>query len=172
MIKNIITYPFQFVLFVLLQVLILNNIQLGGTINPFLYILFILWLPIETNKALVMGIAFVLGLSIDVFTDTMGMHASACVFLAFARPFMLNILAPRDGYELNVSPTAGALGWFWFIRYAANGIFLHHFFLFFVEVFRFTEFFDTMGRVLASSVFSLLLISLAQFFTSNTEEKR
>lgn len=172
MIKNIITYPFQFVLFVLLQVLILNNIQLGGTINPFLYILFILWLPIETNKALVMGIAFVLGLSIDVFTDTMGMHASACVFLAFARPFMLNILAPRDGYELNVSPTAGTLGWFWFIRYAAIGIFLHHFFLFFVEVFRFTEFFDTMGRVLASSVFSLLLISLAQFFTSNTEEKR
>ena len=172
MIKNLITHPFQFVIFVLLQVLILNNIQLFGTVNPFLYILFILWLPIEMNKALVMGVAFILGLSVDVFSDTMGMHASACVFLAFARPFMLNILAPRDGYELNVAPTAVALGWFWFLRYAAIGIFLHHFFLFFVEVFRFTEFFSTLGRILASSVFSLLVISLAQVFTSNGEYKR
>ena len=172
MIKNLITHPFQFVIFVLLQVLILNNIQLFGSVNPFLYILFILWLPIEMNKALVMGVAFILGLSVDVFSDTMGMHASACVFLAFARPFMLNILAPRDGYELNVAPTAVALGWFWFLRYAAIGIFLHHFFLFFVEVFRFTEFFSTLGRILASSVFSLLVISLAQVFTSNGEYKR
>lgn len=172
MIKKVITYPFQFIIFVLLQVLILNNIQLGGTVNPFLYILFILWLPIETNKALVMGLAFVLGLSIDIFNDTMGMHASATVFLAFARPFMLNILAPRDGYELNVLPTAGGLGWFWFLRYAAIGVFLHHFFLFFVEVFRFTEFFDTLGRVLASSIFSLVLIALAQVFSSNSEDGR
>jgi rod shape-determining protein MreD len=172
MIKSILAYPLQFIIFVLFQVLILNNIQLGGTVNPFLYILFILWLPIELNKVLVMGIAFVLGLSIDVFTDTMGMHASACVFLAFARPSLLNILAPRDGYELNVPPTAGALGWFWFLRYAAIGILLHHSFLFFVEVFRFSEFFDTVGRILASSLFSLVLISLAQVFSSNTEDRR
>jgi len=172
MIKKVLSYPLQFILFVLLQVLILNNIQLGGTVNPFVYILFILWLPIETNKALVLGVAFLLGLSIDVFNDTMGMHASACVFLGFARPFMLNILAPRDGYELNILPTAVGLGWFWFLRYAAIGIFLHHFFLFFVEVFRFTEFFDTLGRILASSLFSLLLIALAQVFSSNTEGRR
>ncbi len=172
MIKKVISYPLQFILFVLLQVLILNNVQLGGTVNPFLYILFILWLPIETNKALVMGVAFLLGLSIDVFNDTMGMHASACVFLAFVRPSILNILAPRDGYELNIPPTAGGLGWFWFLRYAAIGILIHHFFLFFVEVFRFTDFVDTLGRVFASSIFSLVLIALAQVFSSNVEDKR
>jgi rod shape-determining protein MreD len=172
MIKNILKYPLQFILFVLIQVLVLNNIQLADTINPYLYILFLLWLPIETNKALVMGIAFVLGLSIDVFTDTMGMHASASVFLAFVRPSVLNLLAPRDGYELNEPPTAGALGWFWFLRYAAICTLLHHIFLFFVEVFRFSEFFDTIGRVLLSSLFSLVMIALSQIFTSNSEEKR
>ncbi|MFT6165695.1 MAG: rod shape-determining protein MreD [Vicingaceae bacterium] len=172
MIKSFVTYPLQFIVFVLLQVLILNNVQLGGTVNPYLYILFILWLPIELNKTLVMGIAFVLGISIDVFTDTMGMHASACVFLAFARPYLLNILAPRDGYELNVPPTVGGLGWFWFLRYATIGVFLHHSFLFFVEVFRFSEFFDTLGRVLASSIFSIVLIFLAQVFSSNAEDRR
>ena len=159
-------------MFVLLQVLIFNNVQLAGTINPYLYILFILWLPIDMNKALVMGVAFLLGLSVDVFSDTIGMHASACVFLAFVRPFVFNVLAPRDGYELNVQPTAQALGWFWFLRYAAIGVFLHHFFLFFVEVFRFAEFFDTITRIATSSVFSLVLISLAQIFSSNTEDKR
>mgnify|MGYP006098652593 CR=1 FL=1 len=172
MIKMFVTYPLQFTGFVLFQVLILNNVQLGGTVNPYVYILFILWLPIEWNKALVMGIAFVLGLSIDVFSDTMGMHASACVFLAFARPYVLNLFAPRDGYELNAPPTAGGLGWFWFLRYAVTGVFLHHSFLFFVEVFRFSEFFDTLGRILASSVFSLVLIFLAQVFSSNVEERR
>jgi rod shape-determining protein MreD len=172
MIKKIFTYPIQFVLFVLIQGLVLNNIQLGGTANPYLYILFILWLPIETNKALVMGIAFLLGLSIDVFADTVGMHASASVFLAFVRPFVLRTLAPRDGYEVNIPPTASGLGWFWFLRYAAIGIFFHHFFLFFVEVFRFSEFFATMGRILTSTAFSLVLIALAQIFNSNVEEKR
>ena len=172
MIKTFITYPLQFILFVLFQVLILNNIQLGGTVNPYLYILFILWLPIEWNKAFVLGISFLLGLSIDVFTDTMGMLASACVFLGFIRPYLLNVLAPRDGYELNVPPTAGALGWVWFLQYATIGVLLHHSFLFFVEVFRFSEFFDTLGRALASIIFSLLMIILVQVFSSNTEDRR
>lgn len=172
MIKKIFTYPLHFVIFVLIQSLVLNNIQLWGTANPYLYILFILWLPIETNKALVIGIAFLLGLSIDLFTDTVGMHASASVFLAFVRPYVLNALAPRDGYEINIPPTSSGLGWFWFLRYAAIGVFLHHFFLFFVEVFRFSEFFDTMGRILMSTAFSLVLIALAQIFNSNFEEKR
>lgn len=172
MIKTLVTYPLQFIVFVLFQVLILNNIQLGGTINPYLYILFILWLPIEWNKALVLGISFLLGLSIDVFTDTMGMHASACVFLGFVRPHLLNVLAPRDGYELNVSPTAGGLGWSWFLQYAIICVFLHHSFLFFVEVFRFSEFFDTLGRALASNIFSLVMIILVQVFSSNSEDRR
>lgn len=171
MIRNIISYPLLFAFMVLLQVLILNNIQLSGYINPYLYIIFILWLPVESNKVLVMLVSFLLGLSIDVFSNTLGMHASACVFLAFCRPYILQFMAPRDGYEGDQVPGIQAFGLSWFITYAAIGVLLHHLFLFYVEVFRWSDFFSTLGRVLASFIFSMLLIILAQLFRYNTEQR-
>lgn len=172
MIRGFIKYPVQFILLVLIQVLVLNNIQLSGFINPFLYILFILWLPIETNKVLVMFLAFLIGFSVDIFGDTVGMHASACVFLAFVRPSILQFLAPRDGYDLIQTPSISEFGLVWFLTYAAIGTVLHHIFLFTVEIFRFSEFFSTLGRALLSSIFTLILILITQFFHYNSEEKR
>lgn len=172
MIRSIITYPLQFILLVFIQILVLNNVQLSGSINPFLYILFILWLPVEMNKLLVMLVAFFTGMTIDVFSDTMGMHASACVFLAFVRPYVLAALAPRDGYELNQRPSLNQFGFQWFVIYASICTFLHHLFLFFVEVFRFSEFLDTLWRTLASSFFTLVLILIMQYFNYNAESKR
>lgn len=157
---------------VLIQVIILNNVQYSSFVNPFLYILFVLWLPIEMNKALVMLLAFLIGLSVDVFSDTMGMHASASVFLAFIRPFVLSILAPRDGYEANQKPSLNQFGMQWFLIYAGFCTFLHHLFLFIVEVFTFSDFMNTIGRVLASSVFTLLLIMIIQYFHYNAETKK
>lgn len=164
MINNVIRYPLLFIFFVLLQVLILNNIQLSGYINPYLYIIFILWLPIEMNKVLLMGIAMLLGLSVDIFSNTVGMHASACVFLAFCRPYVLQSLSPRDGYETDQMPDIKTFGLSWFLAYAAICILLHHLFLFYVEVFRFSDFFSTLWRVFASSLFTLILVIISQLF--------
>lgn len=172
MIKYFVTYPIQFILLVLVQVLVLNNIQYSGYINPFLYIIFILWLPIEMPKWALLLVATLLGLSVDIFSDTIGMHTSACIFMAFCRPFVLNLLAPRDGYEVNSVPNMIDFGIQWFVGYAAILIFLHHIFLFFVEVFRFSDFFATMGRTLSSSFFSLILITITQFLKYNSESKR
>ena len=156
---------------VLLQVLVLNNIQLSGFINPYLYIIFILWLPVEMNKVLVMLISFLLGLSVDIFSNTLGMHAAASVFLAFCRPYILQFMAPRDGYEGDQVPGIQAFGLSWFITFAAIAVFLHHSFLFYTEVFRLSEFFSTLGRVLASSIFTMVLVVLAQLFRYNTENR-
>jgi hypothetical protein len=123
------------------------------------------------NKALVMFLAFLIGISIDVFSDTVGMHASACVFLAFVRPYVLNFLAPRDGYEVNQTPTISHLGFVWFLSYISIAAFLHHLFLFFVEIFRFSEFFDTLWRVILSSLFTIGLILITQIFHYNVNEK-
>jgi rod shape-determining protein MreD len=164
MINNVIRYPLLFIFFVLLQVLILNNIQLSGYINPYLYIIFILWLPIEMNKVLLMGVAMLLGLSVDIFSNSVGMHASACVFLAFCRPYVLQSLSPRDGYETDQVPDIKTFGLSWFLAYASICVLLHHFFLFYVEVFRFSDFFSTLGRVLSSSVFTLILVIISQLF--------
>ena len=172
MISSIIKYPFQVILLILIQVLILNNIQFSGFVNPYVYIIFILWLPIETPKSLLLLIAFIYGLCIDLFSGTMGMHASATVFLAFCRPFVLRLISPRDGYEASQAPGIQDFGFSWFMIYASALTLLHHFFLFFVEVFRFTDFFFTLGRLLVSAIFTLILIIIFQLFRYNSNHGR
>ena len=172
MVSRYFTYPIQFCLLVLLQVLILNNIQFSQYINPYLYIIFILWLPIETPKWALLLVAFFLGGAVDVFSNTLGMHMSASLFLAFCRPGILRVLSPRDGFEPNQIPGIKDFGLAWFISYAAIMTLLHHLFLFYVEVFRFSDFFLTLGRVFASALFTLLLILISQYFKYNAEDNR
>lgn len=154
---------FRFIVLVLIQVLILNNIEFSGYINPFLYVLFILLLPFETPAWLLLVSGFVLGLTIDLFMNTPGLHAAATVLMAFVRPFVLRIFAPRDGYEPGTYPRIFYYGVSWFFKYSALLIVIHHFFLFYLEVFRFTDFFSTLFRVILSSVFSIILVVLSQF---------
>lgn len=158
--KNII----RFFILILVQIFIFNNIHLSGFIVPYVYILFILLLPFETPGWILLVTAFITGLFIDIFMDTLGMHTIACVSMAFIRPFVLNIIAPREGYETGTKPRAAYFGALWFIKYAAFLIFVHHFILFYVEVFHFGTFFITFLRVVFSSAITLLLIVLSQFF--------
>jgi len=153
----------SFIVLVLFQVLILNNIQFSGYINPMLYVLFLLLLPFETSKSFLLILAFILGLSIDMFTNTMGMHAAACVFLALARPFILKYIEPRGGYEHDAFPAINQFGFAWYISYAGILVVLHHLVLFYIEVFRFSEFLTTFYRVILSSCFTLLLIVISQY---------
>lgn len=153
----------RFIILILLQVLILNNIQINGYINPYLYILFIILLPFETPGWLVLMLSFLLGFSIDVFTKTPGMHTSATVFMGFLRPLVLKTISPRDGYESGTFPRVFYYGSIWFLKYAGFLVLAHHLFLFYVEVFRFDEFFQTFLRVLLSGSFSLILIFFSQF---------
>ncbi|MGC9470008.1 MAG: rod shape-determining protein MreD [Bacteroidales bacterium] len=153
----------RFIVLVLIQVLILNNIEFSGYINPFLYVIFILLLPFETPAWLLLVSGFVLGLTIDLFMNTPGLHAAATVLMAFVRPFVLRIFAPRDGYEPGTYPRIFYYGVSWFFKYSALLILIHHFFLFYLEVFRFTDFFSTFFRVILSSVFSIILVVLSQF---------
>ncbi|OFX85695.1 MAG: rod shape-determining protein MreD [Bacteroidetes bacterium GWF2_33_16] len=172
MIKVIPRYIINFVVLVLVQVLILNNIQLGGFINPYVYILFILILPFETPKWLLLVLGFLLGFAIDSFTNTLGMHSSACVFMAFLRPFVLKMISPRDGYESETLPMVKFYGLGWFLRYAVILVFTHHLFLFYAEVFRFSDFFLTFFRVILSSIFSLLIIFISQYFYRSSTRRK
>jgi len=163
MIRQVSRYFLQFLVLVLLQVFILNNVQLGGFINPYIYILFIILLPVNTPKWLLLVLGFVLGLSIDLFAHTPGMNSSASVFLAFIRPYILEIVAPREGYEKDSSPRIKIYGFTWFLRYAFIMVLAHHFVLFYIEVFRFSDFFLTFSRVILSTIFSTLLIVTSQY---------
>jgi len=155
---------FRMFILVLFQVLVLNNIQVSGYINPYMYVLFILLLPFETPRWVLLISGFAIGISIDLFANTPGMHASATVFMAFLRPYVLNLFMPHDEYEPGSYPRLYYYGFTWFLKYSLVLVFLHHTFLFYVETFRMTFFFHTMLRVLLSTLFSVFLIILSQFF--------
>ncbi len=162
--KNIL----RFLVLILLQVLIIQNINLSGYIILLPYIMAILILPFETNKVLVLVSSFLLGVCLDYFYDSSGLHASACTIMGFSRYYVLKYIAPREGYDIGVKPTIEDMGLEWFIRYAGTLVLIHHFFLFYLEIFRFSEFFKTLLRVILSSIGTFGLIYLIQFlFYSN-----
>ena len=89
---------------ILLQVLVFDNVQIRGYINPYIYVLFILLIPFETPPWLLLISAFLLGFGVDLFSDTMGMHTAASVFMAFCRPGILRMVFSSKDYEIGISP--------------------------------------------------------------------
>lgn len=160
----------RFVFLILFQVLILNNIQFSGYINPYFYIYFILLLPFETPRWLLLLSAFLLGLSLDAFTNTFGLNASACVLMAFARPFVISAISTGTEFMIGHSPSLKNQGMKWFAYYSIILVLVHHFALFYLEIFRFTEFFQTLFRVLLSSVFTLMIVFIAEYLSYSTEK--
>lgn len=157
--KNIV----RFIVLVLIQVFVLNNIRVNAYINPYLYLLFILLLPFETPGWLLLTSSFLIGLTIDLFAHTPGMHASAAVFMAFCRPAVIRFISGPKGVEAGLSPGIKDMGFRWFFLYSLILIFLHHFVFFFLEVFRFNEFSQTLYRILLSTLATLTLVILVEF---------
>lgn len=171
MIRLVITNGLRFIVLVLFQVLVLNHIELHNTINPFLYVLFILLLPLNIPVWALLILAFALGIVVDMFSNTMGIHTAATVFMAYCRPFVLNTVTPRGGYEHEPVPGLKNMGVQWFITYSSVLVLLHHLILFNLEIFRLSEFFFTMLRVIASSVFTVVLILITQYFFTKGKER-
>ncbi len=153
----------RFLILVFLQVFILENINLRGYINPYLYVYFILLLPFETPGWLLLISSFVLGFSIDTFLGTLGIHTASSVLMAFSRPLVIKAIPSRKDFEPGMKPSISDLGFLWFFSYSLILILIHHLALFYIEVFRFTDFFNTFLRVVISSFFTLLLVIIAQY---------
>jgi rod shape-determining protein MreD len=153
----------RFIILVLIQVLVLNNIQLSGYVNPYFYVLFILLMPFETPGWAVTLFGFSIGMTIDLFANTPGIHAVATTFMGYLRLFVLRYMAPRDSYEPGTFPRVFYYGFNWFFRYALILTFAHHFVLFIVESFHFAAFGHILLRVFLSTIFSLTLIMISQY---------
>jgi rod shape-determining protein MreD len=163
MIVKLMTHVFRFLFLVGVQVVLLNHIQWSGYVNPYVYILFILLLPVETPNWMLLIAAFITGITIDMFGSSGGMHAAATVFMAFARPGVLRLIAPRDGYETDMKLSPQVMGFNWFITYISIMVLLHHFVCFYVEVFRFSEFFTTFFKVILNSAITIALIIIGEY---------
>jgi rod shape-determining protein MreD len=164
MINSILRYSLIFIILVLLQILLFDNIQFSGYVNPYVYIMFLLLLPVEIPAWLLLLLSFALGLTIDLFSGSPGMHSSATLLAGFVRPHVLRLIAPRDGYESASGPSMQVYGFRWFLTYTVIIVIIHHTALFYLEVFRLAGFFRTLARVLISTVFSVTFILFLEFY--------
>ncbi len=162
----------RFFVLVFLQVFLLKNITLYNLSTPYLYILFILLLPFEIPNVLLFLLAFILGLTVDAFYNTPGLHAAACVLLALVRVLFISITVQKDGFDNEPEPTLSLMGFRWFFTYAVILTLFHHFFLFNLEVFRLSEIQYTLTRVVLSTAFTLFLMLMSGLLFYRRKERK
>jgi len=151
-------------IFILVQVYVLNKIpHLHRFITPYLYYLFILWLPFSISRLGLLSVAFLTGLILDYFMVTPGLHAAACVLIAYVRPFLINVLTPKDITGFNYrEPSAIAMGWTPFTVYVFILTLLHHGYMLFLEWLDFGNILDFLIRIVATTGISMLLIFIME----------
>jgi len=170
LVKNII----RFILFILVQVFVLHQVpSLHKFITPYLYYLFIIWLPFNMGRSALMLLAFVFGLSLDYFLKTPGLHAAACVLVAYVRPFLINMLIRQEGDEQNyASPSITSMGWAPYFMLVFILTLLHHGYLVFLEWMQFGSFLYFLGKVLATTGISMLLVLITELLFFRKEKFR
>ena len=163
---------FRFIVLVFIQVFLLKNITSYNLSTPYLYILFLLLLPFETPNVLLFALAFITGITVDAFYDTPGLHAAACAVLALVRILFISITVQKDGFDNEPEPTLSIMGFRWFFTYTVVLTLFHHFFLFVIADFNFSEVPYTVGRVILSSVFTVFLILISGFLFFQRKERK
>jgi rod shape-determining protein MreD len=167
MILAFFSYLLRFLLIVLLQILVVNNIELSAYINPYIYIGFILLLPVTVKPWVSLIVAFLCGAVIDTFSSTPGLHIAASVALAYIRVHYLRFSTTKEDIEGRIRPTMEKKGVVWFVFYCFVMTLIHHTVLFFLEIYGFSEFLSTMLRILLSSSVTVLLIVVSQLLFYN-----
>lgn len=160
LVKNIL----RAVLFIFVQVYVLDRIHLHQMVTPYLYFLFVLWLPFRMNRAWLMIIAFVYGFIFDSFRHNPGFHAAACVLIAYVRPFLVNIFIPQEGADTNFEePSFKSMGGFWpYVIFTGVLCLLHNAWLFLLEAWQFGNVWYFIVKTILSTAVSMVLIIITE----------
>lgn len=170
LIKNII----RFVLFILFQVYVLDKIRLHQMVTPYIYFMFIIWLPFNMNRTLLMITAFILGFTLDSFRHAPGFHTAACVLIAYLRPFLINLLIPQEGADTNYEePSFKSLGGMLpYLIYAGVLSLFHNIWLFFLEAWQFGDMWYFLMKTILSTAISVLLILITELIFTRKQKFR
>lgn len=158
----------RFIALVLVQVLVLNHINFLGYVNPYIYILFVILFPVKNNRLLFIFLAFLLGMSVDLFSDSGGVHAAASVTIAYIRPVILKFsfgaIYEHQTIKFSSTEIGQRLTYFLII------ILLHHLILFSLEIFNISKIILIFQKTLFSSIFTLILcILITVLFSRKTK---
>jgi rod shape-determining protein MreD len=146
------------------QVFVLDQIPpLHQLVTPYIYYLFILWLPFKMGRRTQMLLAFALGFTLDCFNNSYGLHTAPCVLIAYMRPFLINLLISQEGAESNYyEPSIQSMGFTPYLTYVTILTLIHHTFLFFLQALQTGGYFYFILKSLTSTAISLLLILLVE----------
>ncbi|BCY27492.1 rod shape-determining protein MreD [Flavobacterium okayamense] len=152
---------FRFLILIILQVLIFNNINLFGYLNPYPYILFILLFPINGNKSSLLFFSFLLGLILDMFSNSGGIHAASATILAFVRPSLFKF-SFGISYEYQTIKIVDKIS-SERITFLVTSVFIHHFVMFSLEYFRFSLILNVLLKTLLSTFFTVIVCLILIF---------
>lgn len=161
----------RFIALVLAQVLVINHIRLGGFVHPYIYLIFVMLLPINIPGWSLLLLGFGSGLTIDLFMGTLGMHAGATTLMAFCRPGIIRLVSGSQKFENIKEPNINQLGFPWFLRYTLCMVTVHNFTLFMLEGFSFHLVGQALLRILLSVPASMFLILLIVYIFAPTKNK-
>ena len=157
----------RFLVLILTQVLIFSNINFMGSINPYPYILFIILYPANNNRTLFIFLSFILGLMVDIFSNSGGVHAAACVTIAFIRPavlkFAFGMVYEHQTIKFNTTEFSNRITYFSIL------IVIHHLILFMLEIFNISNILLVLQKTLFSSIFTIILSTLISILFSNKQ---
>lgn len=170
--NQVVKNSLRFIFFLLIQVLVLNQIEIGFGIQLMIYPLFILLLPVDMSVSALLLLAFLLGISIDAMSNTYGLHASSLLVVAYFRPIIFKLFAPRDGYDLLMETNLQTMGYRWFLNTFGILLLIHHFWFFLLEMFKINEFPFVLQKTALSVPLSFLLCMLIQYLFMNKSSSK
>jgi len=167
-VKNIV----RFCVLILFQVYVLDKIRLHQMVTPYIYFIFILWLPFKINRTVLMLLSFILGMTLDSFRHHPGFHAAACVLMAYVRPFIINLMIPQEGAETNYEePSFRSMGGMLpYLIYSGLLIMLHNSWLFLLEAWQFADIWYFFLKTLLSTAIGLLLVLITELLFSRNQK--
>lgn len=154
----------RILLFILAQGLIFGQLPLGFGIHPMVYTLAIILLPFNTKPVWLLIISFFIGVGVDFFMNTFGLHASAAVMLAFFRPSVYRRFSPRDDYDTQKEPTAKEFGYAWFLKVTSILVVIHHAWFFILEYLKWSAWKEILSNTILSTITTLVIFILIQVF--------
>jgi len=169
--NGILFYSVLFIALVASQVLVFNQLEVGWGVHVMVYPMFVLLLPFDMRPVLIMLLAFVVGIIVDWFTNSFGLHTSAAVLLAYLRPQLFSILEPRDGYDNLKKPLLRDMGRGWFNVIYLTALAIHHLWFFLFEIFKFSEILFILQKTILSALMSFVAIVLIQIIFFNKQRE-
>ena len=158
--RNILSHIFRLLGVLLIQTLLIDQISLSVYVRPAFYIYFLLCLPVSFPRWIELLIGFGVGITMDCFSNTLGLHAFCCVLISYLRPFLIQLFVSEEDRKAGMTPSLELFGWNTYLKLTSILVCVHHCALFALESFSFTYWWETFLRIILSSIVCFLLITI------------